>query len=189
MLRRTFNNYYTARIALLNSISKKLRDGVTEAIKKASQATIDASNALADATQAKIDADKANALISDIASDNKLTPSEKSQLKKEWEVILKEYPITIAQASKYNVNTDEYTAKYNALKLLVTPLFENMNETSVVDGETLRNTFSDYYASKISLLKLISDTAKDTLDDFNGKINVMETSINQTAEAITILLS
>lgn len=187
MLRRTFNNYYTARIALLNSISKKLRDGVTEAIKKASQATIDASNALADATQAKIDADKANALISDIASDNKLTPSEKSQLKKEWEVILKEYPITIAQASKYNVNTDEYTAKYNALKLLVTPLFENMNETSVVDGETLRNTFSDYYASKISLLKLISDTAKDTLDDFNGKINVMETSINQTAEAITLL--
>lgn len=186
-LRKTFNSYYTARIALLNSISKKLKDGITEAMKKASQASLDATQAMADASQAKIDADNANKLISDIASDNKLTPSEKYQLKKEWDVIVKEYPTTIAQAEKYAVDTAEYTAKYKALELFVEPLFKDMDETSIVDGERLRATFSDYYASKIALLKEVTDSAKTELDAYGNKISVMETNITQTSEAITLL--
>lgn len=189
IMRKTFSAYYTERINLLNAITKGLKDGLEEAMKKASQASVDATQALADSAQAQIDANNAKQLIADIASDGKLTASEKYQLKKEWDVIVKEYPTTIAQATKYKVNTDNYTAKYKALETFVTPLFANMDETSVVNGEQLRAVFSDYYAVKITLLKSITDIARDELTDYGNRINVAETKITQTSEAITLMAS
>lgn len=189
IMRKTFSAYYTERINLLNAITKGLKDGLEEAMKKASQASVDATQALADSAQAQIDANSAKQLIADIASDGKLTASEKYQLKKEWDVIVKEYPTTIAQATKYKVNTDNYTAKYKALETFVTPLFANMDETSVVNGEQLRTVFSDYYAVKITLLKNITDIARDELTDYGNRINVAETKITQTSEAITLMAS
>ena len=189
IMRKTFSAYYTERINLLNAITKGLKDGLEEAMKKASQASVDATQALADSAQAQIDANNAKQLIADIASDGKLTASEKYQLKKEWDVIVKEYPTTIAQATKYKVNTDNYTAKYKALETFVTPLFANMNETSVVNGEQLRTVFSDYYAVKITLLKSITDIARDELTDYDNRITVAETKITQTSEAITLMAS
>ena len=187
IMRKTFSAYYTERINLLNAITKGLKDGLEEAMKKASQASVDATQALADSAQAQIDANNAQQLIADIASDGKLTASEKYQLKKEWDVIAKEYPTTIAQATKYKVNTDNYTAKYKALETFVTPLFANMDETSVVNGEQLRVVFSDYYAVKITLLKEITDIARDELTDYGNRITVAETKITQTSEAITLM--
>ncbi|UNZ10494.1 tail fiber protein [Enterococcus phage vB_OCPT_Bill] len=187
IMRKTFSAYYTERINLLNAITKGLKDGLEEAMKKASQASVDATQALADSAQAQIDANNAQQLIADIASDGKLTASEKYQLKKEWDVIAKEYPTTIAQATKYKVNTDNYTAKYKALETFVTPLFANMDETSVVNGEQLRIVFSDYYAVKITLLKEITDIARDELTDYGNRITVAETKITQTSEAITLM--
>ena len=189
IMRKTFSAYYTERINLLNAITKGLKDGLEEAMKKASQASVDATQALADSAQAQIDANNAKQLIADIASDGKLTASEKYQLKKEWDVIVKEYPTTIAQATKYKVNTDNYTAKYKALETFVTPLFANMDETSVVNGEQLRTVFSDYYAVKITLLKNITDIARDELTDYGNRIAVAETKITQTSEAITLMAS
>ena len=189
IMRKTFSAYYTERINLLSAITKGLKDGLEEAMKKASQASVDATQALADSAQAQIDANNAKQLIADIASDGKLTASEKYQLKKEWDVIVKEYPTTIAQATKYKVNTDNYTAKYKALETFVTPLFANMNETSVVNGEQLRTVFSDYYAVKITLLKSITDIARDELTDYGNRITVAETKITQTSEAITLMAS
>lgn len=189
IMRKTFSAYYTERINLLNAITKGLKDGLEKAMKKASQASVDATQALADSAQAQIDANNAKQLIADIASDGKLTASEKYQLKKEWDVIVKEYPTTIAQATKYKVNTDNYTAKYKALETFVTPLFANMDETSVVNGEQLRAVFSDYYAVKITLLKSITDIARDELTDYGNRITVAETKITQTSEAITLMAS
>lgn len=189
IMRKTFSAYYTERINLLNAITKGLKDGLEKAMKKASQASVDATQALADSAQAQIDANNAKQLIADIASDGKLTASEKYQLKKEWDVIVKEYPTTIAQATKYKVNTDNYTAKYKALETFVTPLFTNMDETSVVNGEQLRTVFSDYYAVKITLLKNITDIARDELTDYGNRITVAETKITQTSEAITLMAS
>lgn len=189
IMRKTFSAYYTERINLLSAITKGLKDGLEEAMKKASQASVDATQALADSAQAQIDANNAKQLIADIASDGKLTASEKYQLKKEWDVIVKEYPTTIAQSTKYKVNTDNYTAKYKALETFVTPLFANMNETSVINGEQLRTVFSDYYAVKITLLKSITDIARDELTDYGNRITVAETKITQTSEAITLMAS
>lgn len=186
-MRNLFKTYYSERIALLNSILKGLKDGITEAMKVASEAQLDATDALADSAQAQIDANRANSLIDDIASDGKLTPSEKTQLKKEWDIIVKEYPKTIQQAVKYKVNTDDLTLKYNTLKNIVEPLLQDLTQTSIVNGQELRDRMSDYYASKTQILKDISDLAQDVMIDYGNRINVAETAITQTAEAITLM--
>ena len=187
LMRKTFGAYYTERTALLTAILKDLKDGLVEAMQKASQASIDAGEAKADATQATIDANRANALIADIASDGKLTASEKSQLKKEWDIVLKEYPTTLAQANKYEISTADYTAKYTALQTFVTPLLADMSATSVVDGDQLRAVFANYYDARVKLLRSISDSAKDDLLDYGQRIYVAETKITQTSESITLL--
>lgn len=187
LMRRTFGAYYTERTALLTAILKDLKDGLVEAMQKASQASIDAGEAKADATQATIDANRANALIADIASDGKLTASEKSQLKKEWDIVLKEYPTTLAQANKYEISTADYTAKYTALQTFITPLLADMSATSVVDGAQLRAVFANYYDARVKLLRSISDSAKDDLLDYGQRIYVAETKITQTSESITLL--
>lgn len=187
LMRKTFGAYYTERTALLTAILKDLKDGLVEAMQKASQASIDAGEAKADATQATIDANRANALIADIASDGKLTASEKSQLKKEWDIVLKEYPTTLAQANKYEISTADYTAKYTALQTFVTPLLVDMSATSVVDGDQLRAVFANYYDARVKLLRSISDSAKDDLLDYGQRIYVAETKITQTSESITLL--
>lgn len=187
LMRKTFGAYYTERTALLTAILKDLKDGLVEAMQKASQASIDAGEAKADATQATIDANRANSLIADIASDGKLTASEKSQLKKEWNIVLKEYPTTLAQANKYEISTADYTAKYTALQTFVTPLLADMSATSVVDGDQLRAVFANYYDVRVKLLRSISDSAKDDLLDYGQRIYVAETKITQTSESITLL--
>lgn len=187
LMRKTFGAYYTERTALLTAILKDLKDGLVEAMQKASQASIDAGEAKADATQATIDANRANSLIADIASDGKLTASEKSQLKKEWNIVLKEYPTTLAQANKYEISTADYTAKYTALQTFVTPLLADMSTTSVVDGDQLRAVFANYYDVRVKLLRSISDSAKDDLLDYGQRIYVAETKITQTSESITLL--
>ena len=186
-MRNLFKTYYNERIALLNSILKGLKDGITEAMKAASEAQLDATDALANSAQAQIDANRANSLIDDIASDGKLTPSEKTQLKKEWDIIVKEYPKTIQQAVKYKVNTDDLTLKYNTLKNIVEPLLQDLTQTSIVNGQEVRDRMSDYYASKTQVLKDISDLAQDVMTDYGNRINVAETAITQTSEAITLM--
>ena len=53
--------------------------------------------------------------LEDMASDSKLTPSEKISVKTEWTVITNEYSKYITQANGYNVSTTAYTNEYNTL--------------------------------------------------------------------------
>lgn len=115
--------------------------------------------------QAQEDADRANQIISDMASDNRLTPSEKLDLLKEWDIVKNEYPTYLAQAELYEVDSTTYTAKYKALETFVTPLLEDMEATSVVDGSIMRKTFSAYYTERINLLSAITKGLKDGLEE------------------------
>ena len=187
LMRKTFSTYYDARLAIITAILRDLKDGIVEAMKDASKAGLDAMDAKAEAINAQLQAQKANELIDDIASDGVLTPVEKSQLKKEWMIVVKEYPTTLAQAEKYELDTADYTAKYNALSVFLQSLLSDMSASSVVDGEQLRTIFSNYYASRVALLKEISDSAKDTLIDYGDRIYVAETAIEQTSESIKLM--
>lgn len=132
--------------------------------KKASKYTDDtkAEEAKKLAEEAQLDASGALSRLEDIASDNKLTESEKQFIKKEWEVIKGEYPLNIAKANVYSANTTNYTAKYNALKSYIEPLIANLTTTSDIVGDTFRLNFKNYYDEEIKLTGEIYDRIKSS---------------------------
>lgn len=116
------------------------------------------------ANNAQTSATTANNKLAEIANDNLLTPSEKQDTQKEWDIIKSEYPTVIAQANTFGVATADYTAKYNTLNTYITPLLSSLTTNSNIVGTTFRATFKNYYDSKIKLLKLVTDAAKSAAD-------------------------
>lgn len=120
-----------------------------------------AANAQNSANTAINNAAIANQRLADIANDNKLTPEEKSDTIKEWDIIADEYLKLIPQANTYGVDTNAYTGAKNALSsYLISISYNNLNTTSDINGTEFRQKFRDYYDAKVSLLKAISDAAK-----------------------------
>jgi len=112
-----------------------------------------ASNAANAASTAQTAANTANALLADIASDSKLTPSEKQAVKKEWDGIVAEKPTIEAQAATYSITTakSNYTAAYNTLSTYITPLLNSLATTSTIVGSTFRTNFKNYYDKRTVL--------------------------------------
>ena len=122
-------------------------------------------------TAAQNAANTANNLLSDIADDNKLTPSEKQDVKKEMDIINAEKPNIVNQAGLYNVSTVAYNQAYSALTVYITPLIVNLNVTSSIVGSTFRQNFANYYTAKVNLLKAITDTISVDFSEVYSEIN------------------
>ena len=99
--------------------------------------------------------DKALDALADIANDDKLTPNEKQDAKREWEIIQGEKPILTAQADTIQLSTVDYLNVYNALSAYVTPLLADMTTTSTITGSVFNARFKTYYDAKTTLLKNI----------------------------------
>lgn len=116
------------------------------------------------ADKAKQDADIALGKLADIAADNKITPDEKLELKREWSVIQGERPTIVAQATTYSVSSAAYTSAYNTLSSYITPILSIMTSTTTVVRTTFDANFKNYYDEKIKLLKLVTDRSKEIAD-------------------------
>lgn len=163
-LRVDFRNYYTEEEKVYDGIDKKAK-------------------ALAD--KAQTDANGALGLLTDIASDNKLTASEKQTTKKEWDAIISEYAKNVDQAKIYGVSYTDYTNKYNTLNTYITPLLSNLGTTSNIVGTTFRANFKNYYDSRLVLLnaitakiKTLADNAQNTGDSAINNQNNGHLTIN-----------
>lgn len=133
------------------------------------QAAADAAKQAADSAQqtannAVQSAATANALLSDIANDNKLTAQEKQETKKEWDIIVSEKPKNDASADKYGVSKTAYGTSYNTLSTYITPLLSSLSTTSDISGATFRSKFKAYYDARTDLLNAISAKAKSLAD-------------------------
>ena len=137
------------------------------------------------AKKAQTDANSANALLSDIANDNKLTPQEKQQAKKEWDAIVAEEPLNEASAKNYGIDTTKYTDAYNKLESYLKPLLENLANTSDIKGSTFRNVFNVYYTERTNLLNAISSKAKQLADNAQTKADAANTLATQAKSAAT----
>lgn len=135
--------------------------------KKATKYTDDtkAQEAINNAEKAQQSANSANSLLTDIASDSKLTPSEKQATKKEWDIIVSEFQINLDQAKVYGISYTDYQSKYNELNGYITPLLANLNSTSDINGATFRAMFKNYYDSRQVLLNAISNKIKELADN------------------------
>lgn len=139
-----FNNYYSVR-------------------QEIAQAIADITKTIADETQelAKIN----ERLLADIANDDKLTPSEKQSILKEFQGIVAEYKVIIEQAKYYGLIYTDYDNSYNELTEYLNPLLDDLNSTSDITGIVFRQYFINYYTERQKLQKSISDTAKDIADE------------------------
>lgn len=139
-----FNNYYSVR-------------------QEIAQAIADITKTIADETQelAKIN----ERLLADIANDDKLTPSEKQSILKEFQGIVAEYKVIIEQAKYYGIIYTDYDNSYNELTEYLNPLLDDLNSTSDITGIVFRQYFINYYTERQKLQKSISDTAKDIADE------------------------
>lgn len=137
------------------------------------------------ASNAQKKAETANALLSDIANDNKLTPQEKQQAKKEWDAIVAEKPLNEASAKNYGIDTTKYTDAYNKLESYLKPLLENLAKTSDIKGSEFRNVFNVYYTERTNLLNAISSKAKQLADNAQTKADAANTLATQANKAAT----
>ena len=139
-----FNNYYSIR-------------------QEIAQAIADITKTIADETQelAKIN----ERLLADIANDDKLTPSEKQSILKEFQGIIAEYKVIIEQAKYYGLIYTDYDNSYNELTEYLDPLLDDLSSTSDITGIVFRQYFINYYTERQKLQKSISDTAKDIADE------------------------
>ncbi|BAK52975.1 tail protein [Bacillus phage SP-10] len=146
---------------------------------KAKQLQLDADNArkAADAAQQTADAaksgvDDAVKSISDLTSDNKLSQSEKTEAKREWEAIKAEKITLEKQATDYGITTAKtnYIAAYNSLEAFLTPLIADLSTISDVDGETFRAKFKAYYDTRSTLLQAIASASKKQSDDLDTRL-------------------
>ena len=106
-------------------------------------------------------ADRAQEKLADIANDNKLTPSEKQETQKDWEIIKGEYQKIIDQCLLYGIVSTEYSQAYNSLSAYLTPLLSDMSETTGIVGSTFRQYFSEYYSCRQEILNRVAKKAKD----------------------------
>lgn len=142
----------------------------------ASAAQTAANNAQTTANAAKSGADSAKSLLNDIASDSKLTPSEKQLIKKEWDAIVSEKTKNDASADKFGVVKTTYGTAYSNLSTYITPLLTSLTTTSDIVGATFRSKFKAYYDARTDLLNAISAKAKTLADAAQTSANAAKTA-------------
>ncbi len=120
------------------------------------------------------DGTSAKASVTDMANDNKLTPSEKPTLRKEWNRIYEEYLVLKPKAETLNISTEltNYIDKFqnvaNILNVGVTWVYEThyaptlveeerFSITDTIDGAAMRTAFSDYESKKQILQNKIAE--------------------------------
>ncbi len=147
------------------------------------KALSDTAKSAADAAQSSANA--ANALLSDIASDSKLTPSEKQTVKTIWEGIMAEKPGINNQAAVYSITTENtnYNNSYTALSNYITPLLSSLSTTSDIVGNAFRAQFADYYNYRQLLLKAVTDKAKALADNAQTTANNAQSAATAAANA------
>ncbi|UXR28874.1 hypothetical protein [Bacillus phage Nachito] len=140
-----------------------LFQSVTQAKKSADDAQKAADNAGKAAQTANESAVKANKLLDDISSDNKLTPMEKTELKREWDSLVAEKPSLEAEATLYKVGVEKtnYTAAYTDAEKFISPFIADLSTTQDVNGETLRTKTKALYTARSVLRQRISQIADE----------------------------
>ncbi len=157
----------------------------TDTTNTATTAQSTANTALNNANTALNNANTANAAISNMTNDNKLTPDEKQLTKKEWDIIVSEKPKNDTQADSFGVSKTAYGTAYSALSTYITPLLSSLTTTSDIVGTTFRTKFKDYYDARTDLLNAIATKSKQVADSAQSTANTAKTAVDNWAVAGT----
>lgn len=158
-----------------------------------------ATSAATAASTAQSDATSALNKITDIASDNILSAVEKSDQRKQWDIIAAEKTSITNQADAFGVVTEKntYNSAFQALANYMNggstwssgiPSWiadANLGTNTAITGSTYRSTWESLYTSRTALLNAISakakslaDTAQSAANTAQGTANSAQTSAN-----------
>lgn len=85
-------------------------------------------------------------IIADIASDDVISPSEKTALQIQWKNLQASYGALMNESKKHpEVKTDLLTERYKELEEVMELILENMDESTEFSGDELRRVFGEYY--------------------------------------------
>jgi len=192
--RSKWSTYYYNRTILLNAIATKAKTVADTANSTANTAASTATTAATNATNAVNTANTVNSLVSDIASDSKLTPNEKYTVRREWEVVAAEKAGIETQATSFGLVTEKatYTTAFqnlaNYLNAGVTwasgiPSWisdANASITTTIVGSTFRATWKAYYDARTALLNAVAVKAASMANSTEDNLTTIARPVGGT---------
>lgn len=116
-----------------------------------------------------------NKLLSDLNDDGKITPFEKNQLADDFAFLKNSYDVFKLEIASYNLQTSKqavdletaYKNLYDQLYSVEGGVLSDMNTTSVINTETIRNAFISFYVNRDNVSTLINTTINQNATDAN----------------------
>lgn len=187
-----YNNALSAYQTRVGEADKAIQDTIKkvadDAQTSANTAQSAANAAQSTANQAQADANAANSKLTTWASDNYISPQEKTALRQQKSDIQAEYNDIVTNANRYNISSTSYSTAYNSAISALTKYTATSPENIAVSSDY--NNISAYYTARQTILNSIAAAAKaqvdgvvDTIDKVTTEFN---TKIDQKADSVTV---
>ena len=187
-LSSTLGDSLTSTINTLNSVSTTASSALTSA----NTAVTTANAAQTTANTASTNATNALNQLTNIASDNVLSPVEKTSVISAYAVITTEQSGIDTQATNFSITTEKtaYDTAVTTLStylatLTIPVLWNNISGDTTIVGTTFRTKFNDVYTTRQTLLNAIYTKAKALADAAQSTANTGITNA-ATAQALAI---
>ena len=170
-----YNNALSAYKTRVGEADKAIQDTIKkvadDAQTSANTAQSAANAAQSTANQAQADANAANSKLTTWASDNYISPQEKTALRQQKSDIQSEYNDIVANANRYNISLTSYSAAYNsAIAALNKYTATSPENIQVIQSEY--DNIAAYYTARQTILNSIAAAAKAQADKATGSIGM-----------------
>lgn len=162
-----YNNALSAYQTRVGEADKAIQDTIKKVADNA-QASANTAQSAADAAQsaanqAQADANAANSKLATWASDNYISPQEKTALRQQKSDIQAEYNDIVANANRYNISLTSYSTAYNsAISALNKYTATSPENIQVIQSEY--DNIAAYYTARQTILNSIAAAAKAQAD-------------------------
>ena len=169
-----YNNALSAYQTRVGEADKAIHDTIKkvadDAQTSANTAQSAANAAQSTANQAQADANAANSKLATWASDNYISPQEKTALRQQKSDIQSEYNDIVANANRYNISLTSYSTAYNSAIDALNKYTATSPENIAVSSDY--NNISAYYTARQTILNSIAAAAKAQADKATGAIGM-----------------
>lgn len=169
-----YNNALSAYQTRVGEADKAIQDTIKkvadDAQTSANTAQSTANAAQSTANQAQADANAANSKLATWASDNYISPQEKTALRQQKSDIQSEQKDIEANANRYVISLASYMAAYNAAIDALNKYTATSPENIAVSSDY--NNISAYYTARQTILNSIAAAAKAQADKATGAIGM-----------------
>ena len=162
-----YNNALSAYQTRVGEADKAIQDTIKkvadDAQTSANTAQSAANAAQSTANQAQADANAANSKLTTWASDNYISPQEKTALRQQKSDIQAEYNDIVTNANRYNISSTSYSTAYNsAISALNKYTATSPENIQVIQSEY--DNIAAYYTARQTILNSIAAAAKAQAD-------------------------